>query len=413
MKALEYHISPVRWTVCKAAALFAKSACYGAISPLKLVERPVADPPGAGWVRLRTLLGGICGTDLALIMLRQHPATILQRFASFPAVLGHENVAVVDAVADGVTNWKVGQRVCVEPALGCAAIGSNPPCPHCAAGRATLCERTGDARFPPRALIGLNGTTGGSWAEYFVAHESQLHAVPDNVPDEHAVLLDPIASSAHAVLRRQPRSGETILVHGSGIIALGIIAAIRALGFDNKITLTARHDFQANLAKTLGATDVIKLHRSMSSAQRYDAVAEKIGGTRLPARFGNQAFLGGYDLTYDCSGSGAGMTDALKWTRARGTVVLVGTSGIALVDSTPMWFDELEVIGANGRQIETVGGQSVHTYDLALDWMRNGLLNLSALPISKYRLTEYRSAFGHLLNRARHPILKAVFDHRP
>lgn len=413
MKALEYNISPLRWMACKAASFVVKSACYGVISPLKLVDRPIPELPGGKWVRLRTLLGGICGTDLMLIMLRQHPATILQRFASFPAMLGHENVAVIDSVGEEVTGWKPGDRVCVEPALGCAANGSESVCNQCEAGRTSLCERAGDGRLPPRVLVGLNRVTGGSWSEYFVAHQSQLHAVPESIPDEQAILLDPIASAAHAVLRRSPRADESVLVQGAGIIALGIVASIRAMGLENKVTVTARHDFQADLAHKLGATEVIRLSRKMDPALKYDTVARHIGGRRLAARFGNQAMLGGFDLTYDCSGSGAGITDAIKWTRARGTVVLVGTSGITLVDTTPLWFDELEVIGANGRQIETEAGRQIHTYDLVLDWLGSGRMDLSVLPIRKYRLADYRSAFGELQQRGRHPILKAVFDHRP
>lgn len=413
MKALVYHISPAGWILCRAAMLLAKSACCGPLSGLRLVDQPIPDLPGPDWVRLRTRLGGICGTDLALITLSQHPATILQRFARFPAALGHENVADIDDVGANVAGWTRGQRVCVEPALGCPAAGAAPPCPQCAAGRTSLCQRTGDPRLPPRALVGLNPLTGGSWAEYFVAHVSQLHAVPDAVPDEHAVLTDPIASSAHAVLRRPPRPGETVLINGAGIIALGITAALRALGHDNPVTVLARHDFQARIASRLGATHILPAPRKARPAERYDLVARHVGGRRIPARFGNQALIGGFDLVYDCTGNGAGMTDAIKWTRSRGSLVLVGTSGITLVDTTPLWFDELEIIGANGRQIETVAEKPVHSYRLVLDWMAAGTLDLSALPVATYRLADYRRAFGHLLRRGRHPIVKAAFDHRP
>lgn len=422
MQALIYNISPLRWILCWSAAKLTTSAYHGPLSGLRLTNQPIPDLPGPDWVRLRTRLGGICGTDLALITLRQHPATMLQIFARFPAVLGHENVAEIDGIGEAVSNWRVGQRVCVEPALGCLGSSAGTPCMQCAAGRTSLCERTGDARspmersevgLPPRALIGLNQLTGGSWAEYFVAHQSQLHAVPDAVTDEQAVLTDPIASAAHAVLRRPPRAEERILVNGSGIIALGIVASLRALGHKNPITMLARHDFQARLATRLGATSIILVPRSLKPAERYDRIAREVGGHRIPARFGNQAFIGGFDVVYDCSGTGSGMTDAMKWTRSRGTLVLVGTSGITLLDTTPIWFDELEIIGANGRQVESVSGANVHSYELVLDWLASGRLDLSAIPVATYRLADYRQAIAHLLRRQKHPIIKAAFDHRP
>lgn len=410
MKALEFDVKPVGWMLCKAAGLLTNRAYYGPLSGLRLVDRPIPELPGPGWVRLRTRLGGICGTDLALIMLRQHPATILQAFANFPAVLGHENVAMIDEVGDAVRGWSAGQRVCVEPALGCEARGAHPVCRQCAVGLSSLCERPSQNGLPPRAIVGLNSKTSGSWAEYFVAHPSQLHAVDDVVSDEAAVLLDPMASAAHAVMRRRPRSGESILVCGSGIIAMGVVAAIRALGHDNSITVLARHPFQAELASTLGATSVLRLPRGSRPAERYDTIAEVVGGKRLTGRFGNQALLGGFDLTLDCIGTGTSLTDAMKWTRSRGSVILVGTSGITLVDTTPLWFDELQVIGANGRQIECENGRPIHTYDLVLEWLRSGRLDLSVLPVTRFKLRDYRTALEHLFSRGKHRIIKAVFE---
>lgn len=413
MKALVYDITPARWIICKAASLFSKRAYYSRISALKLLDRPIPALQGADWVRLRTILGGICGTDLSMLMQRTHPATILRSFASFPCVLGHENVAMIDEVGPAVTGWKAGMRVCVEPALGCRGRGIDPACRQCQAGRSSLCEQAGLGGLPSRALIGLNTQTGGSWAEYFTAHQSQLHAVPESVPDSIAVMVDPIASAAHAVLRRPPKPDESVLVNGSGIIALGIIASLRAAGYANDVTAIMRHPFQLELARTLGATHLIAHPRGTKPADQYDAVARHTRGLRVAGRFGNQGLIGGFDVTYDCTGTGRGLTDALKWTRSRGALVAVGTSGITLLDTTPIWFDELEIIGANGRQIEACNGRNLHTYDLVFDWICRGRMDLSAIPVHRYRLENYRVAFDHLLRRARHPIVKAVFEPAP
>src|SRR5262245_27710448 len=113
MKALEFNISPPRRIACKVGGWFTQKAKYGRLSGLRLVNRPIPELPGPKWVRLRTILGGVCGTDLSLVTLRNHPATILECFARFPAILGHENVAMIDAVGGGVRDWKPGQRVCV------------------------------------------------------------------------------------------------------------------------------------------------------------------------------------------------------------------------------------------------------------------------------------------------------------
>ena len=410
MNALEFHVHPARWIACKVGGWISPKAYLRWPSGLRLVDRPIPDLPGPNWVRLRTILGGICGTDLGLISLRNHPATILERFSSFPAVLGHENLAAIDAVGPGVRNWRVGQRVCVEPAVGCAGRDATPVCAACAAGRASNCAHPGDDRLPPRALLGLNHLTGGSWAGYFSAHASQLHAVPDRRSDDVAILTDPLASALHAVLRRPPVDSDHVLISGSGIIALGLLAGIRALGSKATVTCVARHPFQADLARLLGATNVTIHRRGLSNAERYDDLAKFVGGRRIPARFGNRTMLGGFDLVFDCTGTGRGLTDALKWTRAGGAVVAVGTSSITWLDSTPLWFDEISLIGANGRQIETVDGVRRHTYDFVLDWLASGRLNAAPLRVTRFPLTDYRRAFQSLFSRGRHGIIKAVFE---
>ncbi len=410
MKALVYDISPTRWICSKLASFVSSEACFGSLSGLRMRDLPRPELPGPDWVRLKTILGGVCGTDLALLLLRNHPCTILQQFARFPAVLGHENVATVDAVGSDVSGWEIGQRVCADPALGCEGRGIDPPCAQCSAGRSSVCESPGDRDFPPRALLGINGKTGGSWSDYFLAHQSQLHAVPNDVPDEIAVLVDPIASTAHAVLRRRPADGESILVNGSGIIALGVIGSIRALGHENTITAVVRHPFQERLAREMGATRVLRMPRSMRRIDRYRAVAKDTHGHRLDGRLGNQALLGGYDLTYECTGTGPGFGFALSWTRARGTVVAVGTTGITMLDTTPIWFDEQEVIGASGRQIEDLDGRTRHTYEIVLDWIAEGRLDLSKLSVRRFPLEQYRTALSALTHRSRIPIIKAVFD---
>jgi len=409
MKALEFNITPPRWIVCKVGGWITHRAKYGRLSGLRLVDRPIPELPGSKWVRLRTILGGVCGTDLSLVTLRNHPATILECYARLPAILGHENVAVIDAVGSDVGNWKPGQRVCVEPALGCAAR-EIPPCSACAEGRVSQCAYPGDDRLPPRALIGLNSLTGGSWATHFVAHESQLHGVPDGVADDVAIMVDPLASALHAIIRRIPQSGEQILISGSGIIALGVLAGIRAVGHAGRIVCVMRHRFQGELARAMGATDVLIHPRGMTHAQRYDDVAQIIGGKRMQARFGNRAMLGGADVVYDCTGTARGLGDALKWTRPRGTMVAVGTSGLVWVDSTPLWFDEINVLGANGRQVESFEGARAHTYRLVLDWLASGRMTIGPLAVTRFGLTDYRRAFHQLLTRSIHPVIKAVFD---
>ena len=149
MTALVYQVRPVRWAACKVAGWLWPSAFWSRLSGLRLAEIPVPPLPSGQWVRLRSRLGGICGTDLASIMQRHHPASILQAFSSFPAVLGHENVSIVDEVGPAVTGWQRGDRVVVEPSLSCVPRAMEPLCPHCEQGRFTLCDHFCTGPLPP------------------------------------------------------------------------------------------------------------------------------------------------------------------------------------------------------------------------------------------------------------------------
>ncbi len=412
MKALVYHARPVRWTVCKLAGMVSPSAFWSRLSGLSLREVAVPALPSPKWVRLQSILGGICGTDVAAIMQRNHPASILQVFSSFPAVLGHENVALVDEVGSGVTGWQRGDRVVVEPSLSCVPRGIEPVCPQCAAGRFTLCSNFRTGPLPVGSMIGWNIFTGGSWAPFFVAHESQLYRVPDSIGDDEAVLTDPIAGALHAVLRKMPADDSNVLILGAGIIGMGVAASIRALGGRCRLYAVVRHEQQREMMQRYGVDECIHVSRSDGQRARYRKVADRVGGQVIPSRFGHQAFIGGFDVVYDCVGSGQSLTDAMKFARSGGTVVEVGTSQIALVDTAPLWWDELNLIGANGRSMEQYNGQRLHTYEIVFDLIQLGKLKLRGLLTHRFRVDQYRQALAAVVDRRQSGAIKVAFEQR-
>ncbi len=411
MLALTFDVHPVRWALCKAAGWVSPAAFWSPLSGLKLRRVPKPDLPSPHWVRLRPIMGGLCGTDLASIFQRHHPASILQVFSSFPALLGHENVSIIDEVGPGVTGWQPGERVVVEPTLGCAAREIKPLCSACAAGRFTLCQHFRTGPLPVGSMIGWNSFTGGSWSQSFVAHESQLYRVPPEVTDEEAVLTDPIAGALHAVLRRPPRDDESILIVGGGLLGMGVMGSIRALGSECRSVALVRHEQQGQTMRRFGADELVVSPRSDNQKKRYAKVAHTVAGSIFPSKFGHQAFVGGFDVVYDCIGSGQSLTDSMKYARAGGTVVEVGTSQIALVDTAPLWFDELTVLGANGRAFEEYNGRRLHTYEIVFDFVRSGRLNLKGLVTHRFKVQEYREALRVLTRRGQSGAIKAVFQH--
>lgn len=409
MNALVYTIGSVNWTISKVAGWLWPGVFWSGLSGLKLRSMPIPPLPSPRWVRLRPKLGGICGTDFLAITQRHHPASILQTISSTPACLGHENVSIVDEVGPEVTGWRPGDRVVVESALSCAVRQIEPVCPACAEGRFTLCRNFRTDPLPVGSMIGWNNFTGGSWAPFFVAHESQLYRVPDSIDDEHALLTDPIAGAVHAVLRKVPTNDEQVLILGSGLLGMGVAASIRALGSRCRLVALDLSTRQLERIKRFGADETVHVARSDSQAIRYRKVADLVDATVVPSKFGHQAFFGGFDMVYDCVGSGQSLTDAMKYTRSRGTVVEVGTSQIGLVDTAPLWLDELTMIGANGRAIEQYQGRSMHTYEIVFELIQQKKLDLSGLLTHTFRIEQYRQAFATLYERGKTGAIKVAF----
>jgi threonine dehydrogenase-like Zn-dependent dehydrogenase len=191
-------------------------------------------------------------------------------------------------------------------------------------------------------LIGTTRGLGGSWGERFVAHRSQLLRVPDGVSDEAAVLVEPFACSVHAVRNTLPAAGEQVLVVGAGSIGLLTVAALHALSPEARITVLARHGFQGEHARRLGAARVVPAGGDVRAV-----LAQASGARLLKTIIGPPAVVGGFDRTFVAIGGARGVDEALNMTRAGGTVVLLGNArGLDGIDWTPLWLKELTLRGS-------------------------------------------------------------------
>ena len=384
------------------------------LNGLALVDLPEQPLPGADWVRVKTLLGGICGTDIGIIAQKQPPNSILQAFSSMPMALGHENVSLVSEVGSDVDQSMIGKRVCVEPTLCCEVRGITPKCARCQEGQFGACENfgsdgAGSASLPPGTSIGYNRATGGSFGESFIAHKSQLVIVPDGISDELAVLTDPLACSVHGALAGDLSDARSVLVYGAGVLGLGVIAALRAIGYSGRIDALDRSRHLGQLAVKFGADEFVT--PPQGKAERFKSIADRTGASVQRARFGNYILSGGYDTVFDCVGSASSMNDSLKWTRSRGSVIMVGTAHHG-VDLTPIWFKELTVRGVYGRAIEKYNGREISTYQLVHELMLAGKLDVGEMLTHKFPLSQYKQALWAGLRKAQHKSIKVAFDFR-
>lgn len=412
MKALLYGVNPLGWATCRLLRRLWPGCLLSRLNGLCLRDVPPPELPADDWVRCRTVLGGICGSDLGILLQRQPPDSFLQSFSSLPAIMGHENLAVVDKLGSAVNPKWLGKRVCVDPALSCRPRGIEPPCRACAAGNFGACENfsadgEGRSGLPPGACLGFCAPVGGSWSESFVAHVSQLVEVPPELTDELAILTDPLACSLHCVGRADLAAAKNVLVYGAGILGLGAVWGLRAAGYDGRIDVIARHAHQAERADRLGASEV--LCPPPDKRRRFELLAERTGGRVTRARFGSYMLSGGYDVVFECIGSRGTIEQALKWTRSRGQMVMVGMGHGRGADMTAIWFGELTVVGSSGRGEEDFRGRKIHTYRMAHELMLSGAAELRPLLTHTFALADYKAALKAAIDKGAHRSVKVAF----
>jgi threonine dehydrogenase-like Zn-dependent dehydrogenase len=376
MKALVFSRKPAKF----AAAMVAGRLSPGGgakVGPLALRDVDPPELPGPGWVRVRPRLAGICGSDLATI--DGTSSRWFEPIVSFPFTPGHEVVGELDD----------GRRVTIVPVLSCVARGITPVCGACADGRINHCERIGFGGLEPGLQCGFCESTGGGWSTLMVAHESQIVAVPDDLSDEAAVLVEPAACAVHAA--SQVEAGPVALI-GSGTLGLLTLAALRRARPEVEILATAKHPLQRDLAEQLGASSVVE------PAELDRLVRARTGSMRLD----NGQLGGGVPNVVDCVGSPESIGQALRITAPGGTIHAVGMPGVTTVDLTPLWQREVALRGAYAYQRTD--------FDVAIELVRD--LDLGRLVSATYPLRRYEDAIAHAASAGSRGAVKIAFDLR-
>lgn len=270
-----------------------------------LLERGEVPRPAPGEALVRTLLAGICGSDLHALE-GHHP------FVPLPYRPGHEILGVVEelggeaddapsagpAASFGPERVHGGDRVVVEPTIYCGR------CKQCRRGAINLCEEL--------AFFGCVYPTGGM-ADRFTLQTDRLHVVPAVMPDEQAVLIEPLSTAVHAVRlvsgaadgADPDLSGRTVVVLGAGTIGLLVLQVARWAG-----------------AARIVVTDLLPDKRRRALAFDADAVVDAGQGDvveKVLAELGESA-----DVVFDCVSNQSTVEQALTMALKGGTVVIIG-----------------------------------------------------------------------------------------
>ncbi|MDP6559066.1 MAG: alcohol dehydrogenase catalytic domain-containing protein [Candidatus Binatia bacterium] len=221
----------------------------------------------AGEALIRTKLAGICATDLEIV----------KGYMEYEGILGHEFAGVVEECDD--PGW-IGKRVVGEI--------------NCACGDCEFCRRGLRTHCPNRSVLGIYNRD-GVFAEFFSLPVANLHPIPDSLPDEEAVFIEPLAAAYQILEQIKIVSKDRVAVFGDGKLGLLVVQVLAEI--TERPILIGRHPERT----------AIFLGKAIDFARFEDCPS------------------GSFDLVIECTGSSQGLSLAIGLLRPRGTLVVKST----------------------------------------------------------------------------------------
>jgi Zn-dependent alcohol dehydrogenase len=337
------------------------------------IETVELDPPKRGEVLVKVGAAGVCRSDLHF---QKGEATI-----ALPAVLGHEGSGTVEAIGEGVTMVKPGDRVILSFVPNCGH------CHSCESGHPHLCDEHGrtsgrlfDGTSRLHTLSGQDLTHMGKvacFAEYAVVPEAGCIPAPPGLDFPQMALIGCSVTTGlgAAVWNARVAPGDSVAVIGCGGVGLNVIQGARLGGATTIIAVDVK-DSAIAFARTFGATHGV-------NPRAEDAVARVLALTG-----------GGVHAAFEAYGGGATTKMAVDMLRKRGTAVIVGIApagDVAMLEPTLLTRGEKTIRGC-------YYGSAHPRQDMPriADWYARGLLDIDRLVTRRYPLADINRAYDDI-----------------
>jgi len=325
-----------------------KAVVYDSAKNFTIKDIPTPEPK-SGEVLVKIELAGVCGTDLHI-----HEGDFL---AEFPLIPGHEMVGIVSALGAGVNQFKVGERVTVNPVVSCG------DCEFCREGKPILCHN--------RKGLGTNWP--GSFAEYMIATEDLVFKVGNLSPDV-AVFAEPAACAMHGAQMLGIKPGSSALIFGAGPTGQ-LLAQLMATSGAASVTVSGSTQFKLDLAKKLGADKTYLMDRNNVAKTKDDLL---------------KASPSGYDIVVEATGSMQVAEICVPLTRSGGTFMVYG---VAEPDET----FKINAFDVFHREIRIQGSfAEIDTFPATLAALESGRLKTDGLITHRFSIDEYGKALEAL-----------------
>ena len=312
---------------------------------------------------------GICGTDLHIYRGEFHERV------KFPAIQGHEFGGIIREVGRDVKEFKVGDRVVVDPIISCHS------CPACLSGHLNAC----------RTLKLLGVDLDGGFGQYVAAPVSRLYRLPDSVPMAHAPMVEMFGLGHHVLQRGQVQPGETVVILGAGKLGLSVLDVLCHSASPALAIVADIQPFRLETARKLGAAYTI----NVAEEDPLERVLEITQGV-------------GVDCVIECvghyhqvEGREAPLAQAVKLIRTAGRIVTAGLGEqLSAVHFKTLVIKEAQIIASR----VTLG-----EFPRAIRLLEKGLLHPELLITDQMSLRDIVTAFDKV-DREDPQTLKIVLD---
>ena len=265
---------------------------------LKYVEDYEKPTPKQGEALIKVTYGGVCNKD----------KEITKGYMGYKGILGHEFTGVVEEINDE-DKTLLGKRVVGEINLGCKN------CEWCAKDLERHC--------PNRSTLGILAKD-GCFAEYVTLPLSNLIEIPENVPDEQAVFVEPLAAGLEILEQMHIQPCQKVMVLGDGKLGLLTALALNACGLD--VLIVGKHQNKLDIAKNQGVKT--QLLSEFEQAPKFDVVVEATGS------------ITGFETSVNC-------------VKPRGTLVLKSTIAASKeLNLAPIVINEITILGSRCGRFE-------------------------------------------------------------
>lgn len=304
---------------------------------------------------------GICGSDIHVYH-GEHP------FTSYPVTQGHEVSAEVVEVGANAQEYKVGQKVTIQPQVVC---GRCYPCRH---GKYNLCEEL--------KVMGFQTT--GVASTYFAVDKEKVTLLPDEMSFEEGAMIEPLAVAVHGVKQMGDVKGLKVAVLGAGPIGNLVAQAAKGMGAES-VMITDISDLRLDIAKNCGIDYCI----NTKTKDFGDAMLEHFGPDKA-------------DVIYDCAGNNITMGQAIKYARKGSVIVLVAVfAGMASID--------LAVANDHELDIKSTMMYRSEDYTDAIDLVNRKKIKLAPLVSKHFAFREYKEAYQYI-DENRETTMKVIMD---